>query len=72
MQNVVDVQKREAREDFGRSQGSKGCRGIRPQGPLVGRVRLYSKGMAEEGLQNSLVISKRLEVSCVPASNEGI
>ena len=53
MQNVVDVQKREAREDFGRSQAARDAGAI-SAGAFGGSRQAVQQGMAEEGLQEQL------------------
>ena len=53
MQNVVDVQKREAREDFGRSQAARDAGAI-SAGAFGGSRQAIQQGMAEEGLQEQL------------------
>jgi len=53
MQNVVDVQKREAREDFGRSQAARDASAV-TAGALGGSRQAVQQGMAEEGLQEQL------------------
>jgi len=53
MQNVVDVQKREAREDFGRSQAARDAGAINA-GAFGGSRQAVQQGMAEEGLQEQL------------------
>ncbi len=53
MQNVVDVQKREAREDFGRSQAARDA-GAVSAGAFGGSRQAIQQGMAEEGLQEQL------------------
>ena len=53
MQNVVDVQKREAREDFGRSQAARDAAAI-GAGAFGGSRQAIQQGMAEEGLQEQL------------------
>jgi hypothetical protein len=53
MQNVVDVQKREAREDFGRSQAARDA-GAVTAGAFGGSRQAVQQGMAEEGLREQL------------------
>ncbi len=53
MQNVVDVQKREAREDFGRSQAARDAGAI-SAGAFGGSRQAIQQGMAEESLQEQL------------------
>lgn len=53
MQNVVDVQKREAREDFGRSQAARDASAV-TAGALGGSRQAVQQGMAEEGLREQL------------------
>jgi len=53
MQSVVDTQKREAREDFGRSQAARDAAAI-GAGAFGGSRQAVQQGMAEEGLQEQL------------------
>jgi hypothetical protein len=53
MQNVVDIQKREAREDFGRSQAARDAGAI-SAGAFGGSRQAVQQRMAEEGLQEQL------------------
>ena len=53
MQSVVDIQKREAREDFGRSQAARDAGAI-SAGAFGGSRQAIQQAMAEEGLQEQL------------------